>query len=376
MRFILYIQCLVYLIGFNVTSFYAHASETETEKDTRKPVKKAVVLYGEETLFNTIENLTDESIQLHYDSLKGLENPPVKVMSQIELFLRIKTFSKMEAAMLLDSLFESGNENYALINQINLFLIDHDFSNVDNESFDYLKHKSDYPAHLLYGSWNTTKPHPYNQELYKQDSTQRLKLSSKKFGTYASPVDKIVVTSRFGYRWGKSHRGIDLDLQVWDEVKSAFSGKVRFAGYFGGYGRVVVVRHTNGLETLYAHLHRFKVEAGDNVNAGDVIALGGSSGNSSGSHLHFEVRYKGVALNPDQLIDFKAKELVADKITLVKNSWGFTAIPDGVEYYTVQKGDYLFKIAEEYGTTCNELCKKNGISRNSTLRVGQKIRVI
>lgn len=345
------------------------------ETETEKPVKKAVVMYGEQTLFNTLEQLDDEHIQLHYDSLKKLEKPPALVMSQIELFLTVKTLTKLEAALLLDSLFESGDEHYALINQINLFLIDHDFSDAEEE-FAYLDHNSDFPAHLIYGSWITTKPYPYSPELYKADTTQRLKLSDRSFGAYASPVDKVVVTSRFGYRWGRSHRGIDLDLEVWDEVKSAFSGKVRFAGYFGGYGRVVVVRHDNGLETLYAHLHRFKVQAGDEVKAGAVIALGGSSGNSSGSHLHFEVRFKGVALNPDQIIDFKEKTLISNKVTLVKNSWGFTAIPDGVKYYTVRKGDYLFKIAEEYGTTCNDLCQMNGIRRNTPLQVGQKIRVI
>ena len=356
-------------------SFAAVETEKEPPAKSDKPVKKAVVMYGEQTLFNTLEQLDDEHIQLHYDSLKKLANPPQLIMSQIELFLTVKTLTKLEAALLLDSLFDSGDEHYALINQINLFLIDHDFSDAEEE-FAYLEHNSNYPAQLIYGSWITTKPHPYSPELYKTDTTQRLKLVDRSFGDYVSPVDKIVVTSRFGHRWGKTHRGIDLDLQVWDEVKSAFSGKVRFAGYFGGYGRVVVVRHDNGLETLYAHLHRFKVKAGDDVKAGDLIALGGSSGNSSGSHLHLEVRYKGVALNPDQIIDFENKALVAQKITLIKNSWGFTAIPDGVEYYTVRRGDYLFKIAEEYGTTCNDLCKMNGIRRNTPLQVGQKIRVI
>ncbi len=350
-------------------------SEKKEEGKSDKPVKKAVVLYGEETLFNTIEKLSDEAIQNHYDSLKVLPEPPLSLMSQIELFLRVKTLSRMEAALLLDSLFESGDEHYALINQINLFLINHDFG-AEQEKFAYLEHSSSYPADFIYGSWSSTKPHPYGPELYESDTTQRIKLSDKSFGTYVSPVDKIVVTSRFGHRWGRSHRGIDLDLQVWDEVKSAFSGKVRFAGYYGGYGRVVVVRHYNGLETLYAHLHRFKTEVGAEVKAGELIGLGGSSGNSSGSHLHFEVRYKGVALNPDQLIDFKEKRLIADKVTLVKNTWGFSAIPDGVEYYTVKKGDYLFKIAEEYGLSCNDLCKMNSIRRNTPLRVGQKIRVI
>jgi len=198
----------------------------------------------------------------------------------------------------------------------------------------------------------------------------------KKLGEYHSPTDKIVITSTYGHRWNRSHRGIDLDLQVWDPVHSAFKGKVRYAGFYGGYGRVVVVRHYNGLETLYAHLHRYKVAIGDEVEAGDVVGLGGSSGQSTGSHLHFECRFKGVAFDPATIIDFKNEKLIDKRITITKTKWGYAAIPDGVEYYTVKKGDYLYGIAEKYGTTCVKLCAANHINRNSTLQVGQKLRIL
>lgn len=367
-------KCLVaFALVFNVFTSYSIASEIEGEKGA-KPVKKALVMYGEETLFNSIEKLSDEKIQEYHDSLRSLPSPPMGVIEQIELFLEIKTLSKLEIALLLDSLFDAGDQHYALINQVNLFIVDHDFDAV--EKFDYINADHDFPAHLIYGSWNTTKPHPYPIEIWKNDSSQRLKLADQSIGDYASPLKKVVVTSTFGYRWDRMHRGIDLDLQVWDTVASAFSGKVRFVGYFGGYGRTIVVRHHNGLETLYAHLHRFKVNVGDEVKAGQLIGLGGSSGNSTGSHLHFECRYKGVAINPSQIINFKDKKLVKDKVTLIKNNWGYTAIPDGVEYYTVKRGDYLMKIADMYGTTCKQLCDDNQIKRNTPLRVGQKIRIL
>lgn len=342
--------------------------------EEKKPVKKALVMYGEQTLFNTIDKLDDEHIQAYHDSLRKLPNPPISVIQQIELFLEIKTMSKMEIALLLDSLFDAGDQHYALINQVNLYIVDQESRS--EEQFAYLTDGQAYPADMIYGSWNTSKPHPYPMAMWESDSSLRLKLSDQEMGSYVSPVDKVVVTSTFGYRWGRWHRGVDLDLQVWDEVKSAFSGKVRFVGYFGGYGRTVVVRHYNGLETLYAHLHRYKVKIGDEVKAGEVVGLGGSSGNSTGSHLHFECRFKGVALNPSQIIRFKEKELINEKVTLKKNKWGYTAIPDGVEYYTVKKGDYLYKIADMYGTTCDKICRENGISRNSTLKVGQKIRIL
>jgi len=348
--------------------------EKEETEGKEKPVKKAVVLYGEKTLFDSFENLSDEKIQEYYDSLSKCFDPSDKILSQIKTFLSVKTMTKMELAFFMDSLFEAGDENYALINQINLYLTNHDFDMP--REFDYTRKAYDYPADNFYGVWNITKPHPYSIKLWENDSNNRLLLSSKKLGEYHSPTDKIVITSTYGHRWNRSHRGIDLDLQVWDPVHSAFKGKVRYAGFYGGYGRVVVVRHYNGLETLYAHLHRYKVAIGDEVEAGDVVGLGGSSGQSTGSHLHFECRFKGVAFDPATIIDFKNEKLIDKRITITKTKWGYAAIPDGVEYYTVKKGDYLYGIAEKYGTTCVKLCAANHINRNSTLQVGQKLRIL
>ncbi|MGB0402628.1 MAG: peptidoglycan DD-metalloendopeptidase family protein [Salibacteraceae bacterium] len=366
----------IFLLTLTIQVFSARTecSESDSLASKEKPVKKAVVLYGEATLFNSIESLTDERIQEYYDSIKKLPNPPEELLGQIGMFMSIKTLTKMELAFMLDSLFEAGDQHYALINQINIFIESHDF-NAPSE-FEYTKENQEYPAHNFYGIWNTTKPHPYPTSLWEKDSSNRLLLTSKDLGEYVSPVGKIVITSTYGHRWNRSHRGIDLDLQVWDPVKSAFKGKVRYVGFYGGYGRVIVVRHHNGLETLYAHLHRYKVAIGDDVEAGEVIGLGGSSGQSTGSHLHFECRFKGVAFDPAQIIDFKEKELVDAQITLVKTKWGFAAIPDGVTYYTVKSGDYLYGIAEKFGTDCTQICNLNNINRNSTLRVGQKLRIL
>lgn len=364
---------LLFLVFFSFG--FVNTEEKENSDKKEKPVKKAVVLYGEKTLFDSFDNLPDEKIQEYYDSLSKVPNTSDKVLRQIKTFLSVKTMTKMELTFFMDSLFEAGDGNYALINQINLYLLNHDFDLP--KEFDYARKSQEYPANNFYDSWNTTKPHPYSVELWKNDSTNnRLLLSSKELGVYHSPTDKIVVTSSYGHRWNRSHRGIDLDLQVWDPVHSAFKGKVRYAGFYGGYGRVVVVRHYNGLETLYAHLHRYKVKIGDEVEAGDVVGLGGSSGQSTGSHLHFECRFKGVAFDPAQIIDFKEEKLIDEQVTIAKTKWGYAAIPDGVEYYTVKKGDYLYGIAEKYGTTCVKLCEANHISRNSTLQVGQKLRIL
>lgn len=151
---------------------------------------------------------------------------------------------------------------------------------------------------------------------------------------------------------------------------------VRVARTYGGYGRVVVIRHFNGLETLYAHLHRIKVTPGQIVQAGELIGLGGSSGNSTGSHLHWEVRFKGSSINPLNFVDYSTKQLKANKLVLRKTKYGFSGYPEGSIFYTVQNGDYLYKIASNYGTTVTKICELNGIRRNSNLYVGQKIRVI
>ncbi|MEM9024067.1 MAG: M23 family metallopeptidase, partial [Bacteroidota bacterium] len=156
----------------------------------------------------------------------------------------------------------------------------------------------------------------------------------------------------------------------------AFPGMVRVASYQGGYGRLVIVRHHNGLETSYAHLHRLRVKPGQMVKAGDLIGLGGSSGNSTGSHLHFECRFKGIPINPLNFISIKEKALIGDTLVLRKTKYGYAAYPSGVIVHTVTPGDNLYDIAKKYGTTTYRLCELNGIRRNAMLIVGQRIRVI
>ncbi|MDE6371164.1 MAG: M23 family metallopeptidase [Duncaniella sp.] len=116
------------------------------------------------------------------------------------------------------------------------------------------------------------------------------------------------ITSNYGYRarFRRNHYGIDLKLQTGDTVRVAFSGKVRITKYDArGYGYYVVVRHPNGMETVYGHLSRFLVKPNQVVKAGDPIALGGNTGRSTGSHLHFETRYMGIPINPAAIIDFE-----------------------------------------------------------------------
>jgi murein DD-endopeptidase MepM/ murein hydrolase activator NlpD len=214
---------------------------------------------------------------------------------------------------------------------------------------------------------------------------------------YRAPVDhEMVVTSRFGRRRRGPHRGIDVDLVVGDSVRCLLPGKVRFVGYSSGHGKTVVVRHENDLETVYAHLSEYHVNVNDNVNKGDCLGLGGETGNARGSHLHLEVRYKGVCINPEYLMDFSNPHIFRDSLWVTKGlvdplrhssySKGRYEVLYNKELasgydkraqrvYVVRNGDTLWAIARKNGMTVNQLVAMNRkkISAKSTLRIGQHI---
>lgn len=151
--------------------------------------------------------------------------------------------------------------------------------------------------------WESQLVNPYAGAVVP--ATKDLDVSS-----YVSPLEDIRITSNYGYRprFRRVHKGIDLGLHVGDTVRAAFDGKVRICRYERrGYGYYVVIRHDNGMETVYGHLSKFIVKPDDRVRAGDPIALGGNTGRSTGPHLHFETRYMGVPINPAEIIDFANK---------------------------------------------------------------------
>jgi len=235
---------------------------------------------------------------------------------------------------------------------------------------------SPYPANSLYKSWNTINPNPYLNDISKDDTALYLVLDgTDELGLFVPPIEGEI-TSEFGWRDGRNHSGMDIDLHVWDTVVASFPGMVRVATNWHGYGRVVVIRHYNGLETTYGHLHRIKVKPGQTVQAGELIGLGGSSGRSTGSHLHFECRFKGIPINPTRFISFEENALLNDTLILKKIQYGYVAYPRGAKFYTVRWGDNLHEIAQDYGTTIRKLKEWNGLGSRTVLRVGQKLRVI
>ncbi len=228
------------------------------------------------------------------------------------------------------------------------------------------------PAYTTYKTWNTTRVHPYDYNLTKMRDTIMIPLALDSC-SFAPPFIGHK-TSDFGNRRYRYHYGVDVKLLTGDPVASAFEGVVRVAHHDGDYGKVVVVRHNNGLETLYAHLSKFEVQKGDWVEAGDIIGLGGSTGRSTGSHLHFEARYLGEPINPNTLIDWEKGTLKSD--TLMLSSSNFTYLKEirAVKHHTIRSGDTLSGIARKYGTTVSALCQLNNMRTNTTLQVGKQLR--
>ncbi len=234
-----------------------------------------------------------------------------------------------------------------------------------------------YPAFGLYPDWNTDKVHVYTNYAVPDTFTIDLK-------GFVMPTTNTKITSKFGPRWRRMHKGIDVKVYVGDTIRAAFSGKVRIVKYERrGYGKYVVLRHDNGLETIYGHLSKQLVKVNDYVEAGDVIGLGGNTGRSTGSHLHFETRFMGEAINPALLFDFEKQDIVADTYLFQKgrnryprsSAKGAVATSGGdMQYCKVRRGDTLERIARRQGTTVDRLCKLNRITRRTTLRIGQVLR--
>jgi murein DD-endopeptidase MepM/ murein hydrolase activator NlpD len=173
-----------------------------------------------------------------------------------------------------------------------------------------------------------------------------------------------------------SHKGLDIRLNKGDSVRAAFDGVVRYAKYNrGGFGNLVIIRHYNGLETYYGHLSKINVRVNEVVKSGDPIALGGSTGRSRGPHLHFEVRYKDIPLDPLRMIDYDNQKLIANTFPVTRRVFYPNDFVANAQVVRIKSGDTIGKLAHKYRTSVKEICAMNKIKPNTTLRVGRSIRV-
>lgn len=255
------------------------------------------------------------------------------------------------------------------------------------------------PAADLYDEWNNVYAHK------AKNVPDSFHISLRNF---CMPTVSRVVTSNFGSRWGRQHKGIDIKVYIGDTIRAAFSGKVRMVKYNpGGYGKYIVIRHPNGLETIYGHLSKQLVSEDQEVRAGDVIGLGGNTGRSTGSHLHFETRLCGLALNPALMFDFRNQDVVGDyyvfnsrthdRESIAANelrgkigNGGYTreqVVGEGyasaakVEtisheklYHKVAKGETLSVISKKRGVSIDQICKLNHIRKNIKIKPGMILR--
>ncbi|MEO6684850.1 MAG: M23 family metallopeptidase [Dyadobacter sp.] len=244
-----------------------------------------------------------------------------------------------------------------------------------------------------YVIWDSRTINPYGLSPLEFDEPVDLTLYNPALNRmWATPMTDTKTTSNFAYRWGRWHNGTDLDLETGDTVRSTYDGMVRIVAFDGsGYGKFILVRHYNGLETLYGHLSKQLVESGQMVKAGEVIGLGGNTGRSSGSHLHYENRYEGNPFDARNIFDWDNKQIKSDHFLLTSSVWNhlrggratkseFESGDAPVAYtrsilHKVRSGDTLSSIAGKYGVSISTIAKKNRISTRSTLRLGQKIRI-
>jgi murein DD-endopeptidase MepM/ murein hydrolase activator NlpD len=248
-------------------------------------------------------------------------------------------------------------------------------------------------AFEYFSTWDSHRVDIYNFEASQIKENLTLKLYDLEAGQkWAMPLDRIIVTSNFGARWGRMHYGTDLGLATGDPVNSTFDGIVRIKGFDRyGWGNYYLVRHKNGLETLYGHLSKHVAELGEEVKAGDLLGKGGSTGRSTGPHLHYEVRYQGLALDAQKVFDFQKKEPLSDVLIISKRlfsqaaaaqpaaattkSTTSTTTKRSTAYHKVKSGDSLSKIAAKYKVSVSQITKLNGISTRSVLKIGQSLRI-
>ena len=268
------------------------------------------------------------------------------------------------------------------------------------------------PSADLYQDWDNR----YAHKATELPETYRINLKN-----YCMPTPSRVITSQFGPRWGRQHKGLDIKVYIGDTIRAAFSGKIRVVRYEAkGYGNYVVIRHNNGLETIYGHLSKHLVRENQTVRAGDPIGLGGNTGRSTGSHLHFETRLCGVALNPALFFDFRNQDVTGDyyvfrRSTMDRESAKATAArgqkvssytkeevyggkrntttsapiavvteaaapaprpanrPTGIKHHQVEAGETIYSIARKYDMPVEKLQQINGLGSSTRLRTGQMI---
>lgn len=257
-----------------------------------------------------------------------------------------------------------------------------------NTFIDLLENELEPELDIYTEGWNSKSVNPFKES--DVPDTQVIDVTG-----YVMP-HKGIITSPYGYRkrFGRMHKGVDIGIRSNDTIYAAFDGKVRLTAYEGrGYGNYVIIRHPNGLETVYGHLNKHLVKPDDVVRAGDPIGLGGSTGRSTGPHLHFETRFMGYAINPSAIFDFANHTTHTDEYTFSKATYTkarnfapsknnrtlakdtYKSADKEIDTYVVKKGDTINKIARAYGMSATSLRKLNKLGAADVITIGQELKL-
>lgn len=349
-----------------LTNLSANAQDAPTQKKQPRSfkVEKLDLIYVDEESENVSIDQSDFRVPALAPSRQKNESNSTAVASQRPDSVKYK---RSEHPLKRRFLEESDNENES-----------------DEEGDSGAESEDD----ILYASFDTNAIHYTKTDfLSNSDTVILIPLMNSSKERFVNPAVSYRISSHFGPRRRRWHYGVDLAMPTGKEIYSTFDGTVRVAKRNRSYGNLVVIRHNNGLETYYAHLSKINVHSGQNVKAGDCIGECGNTGRSYGSHLHYEMRYLGSAMNPEMVIDFTGQRLLNDTIHLSREFFrnkktsanGGNAVAHksngGTKYHTVRSGDTLGRIASRNHTTVKKLCRLNGIKETSVLRLGQKIRV-
>ncbi len=312
----------------------------------------------------------------------------------IVLFSTFLYANSISAQIAIDTIMTPQGTMLVYANRTWEYLEDKEFDGIMNDKvFEYMNSNPDLD---FFQSWDNDMCYTSDlkNDLSKLKDTLWLCTTHDAVGDFHMPFDGVV-TSRYGFRKGRYHNGIDINLETGDTVRATWGGKVRYAKFNeGGFGNLVIIRHPNGLETFYAHLSAHLVAPNQEVKAGEPIGLGGNTGHSFGSHLHFEVRFYDAPMNPEELIDFDKQKLKDENLFVTSSLFRPGAKPtdsqehgetitaiavatsaSAKKYYKVRSGDTLSAIAARNHTSVSALCKLNGIRATSVIQAGRNLRI-
>lgn len=246
------------------------------------------------------------------------------------------------------------------------------------EFIDFSREEEEPEIDIYTEGWNSKRVNPFSESSVPNSAHIDIR-------GFVFPSKSNRLTSPYGYRsrFKRMHKGVDIGIRMNDTIYAAFDGKVRLTNYEArGYGNYVILRHPNGLETVYGHLNKFLVKPDQTVRAGQPIALGGSTGRSTGPHLHFETRYMGYAINPQAIVDIANKRTHGDSYAFSKSTYTqpasgktYASASKPADTYVVKSGDNLTKVAQMNGISTRQLLRLNGLKEEETIKPGQVLKV-